>query len=144
MKKILSAFLTLISCSTIASPIGIEENNIRKAPNEKINICGKVTGSKGPGSNVSKSTIISVSDAENTSTINVVIRQEDRKNFSYKPEEFLYNKNVCVTGIFADFNGRTDLFIRRPEEIKVDESAGNNEMRPFDLDIFNRFMQDED
>ncbi len=76
--------------------------------------------------------------------LNVVLRLEDRKNFTYKPEEFLNSKNVCVTGVLADYYGRTDLFIRRPEEIKIDEAAGNLEIRPFEFDILNCFMQNED
>lgn len=109
---------------------------------EKISICGKVTGSKGPVSNTAKSTIIQVTDIENASSTNIVIRQEDRKNFGYKPEEYLYNKNVCIVGIVGDTFGRTELFVRRPDDIKIEETAGNGEIRPFDFDGFNRFMQD--
>ena len=145
MKKYFT--LSIISAAiygfAIANPdTPVKENT--KLIGEKISICGKVTGCKGPVSNTAKSTIIQVSDIENVSFTNVVIRQEDRKNFGYKPEEYLYNKNVCIVGIVGDTYGRTELFIRRPDDIKIEETAGNGEIRPFDFDGFNRFMQDND
>jgi hypothetical protein len=114
-----------------------------KHSGDKINICGKISAAKSPEASAAKSTVITVSNTGNVSPVNVVIKLEDRKNFSYKPEEYLYSKNVCVTGTTVDNNGKTEVIVRRPEDIKVEDTGGSAEIRPFDFDGLNRFLQDD-
>ncbi|WP_207496547.1 hypothetical protein [Aridibaculum aurantiacum] len=109
---------------------------------DRVSICGRITGSKAPATNAAKTTYVQL-DQGNSSTIQIVIRMEDRKHFSYKPEEYLYQKQVCVTGIIAENNGRTEILVKRPEEIKFEED-GSSEIRSMDLDGFNRFFGNED
>ena len=130
-----------LSLSSFANQT-ISPKEAAKHVGEKVSICGKVTGGKAPGSNSSKSTILQLVDQSNGSTINVVIRLDDRKNFSYKPEEYLYAKQVCITGTIVENNGRTELIVNRPGEIRINDE-GSSDIRPMDFDGMNRFF-DED
>jgi hypothetical protein len=141
MKNSITLLLAICGLASLASAQSTSKE--AKHSGEKINICGKISGSKSPEASAAKSTVITVSNAATSSSINVVIKQEDRKNFTYKPEEYLYSKNVCVTGTTSENNGKTEVIVRRPEEIKIEENAGNDEIRPFDIDGLSRFLQEE-
>jgi protein TonB len=54
--------------------------------------------------------------------LTVVIQDENRSKFSYKPEEELKNKTVAVTGKVADFNGKPQITISTPSEIQIVEA----------------------
>jgi hypothetical protein len=114
-----------------------------KHTGEKVNVCGKISAGRSPETNAGKSTVITITNTATAAPVNVVIRQEDRKNFGYKPEEYLYSKNVCVTGTATENNGRTEVIIRRPEDIKIEDNVGGAEIRPFDIDGLSRFLKEE-
>lgn len=121
----------------------ISVNSVSNYVGEKISVCGKVTGTKAPAINASRATSVQLADATNSAIVNVVIRQEDRKYFAYKPEEYLYNKNVCVTGVVAENNGRAEIIVRRPDEVKIEEDDGAD-IKPMNLEGLNRFFELED
>jgi hypothetical protein len=127
-------------CKISTAQTTVSTKDASRHMGEKINVCGKVSGSKSANENAAKSTIIKLS-SQGAAPLHVVIRQDDRKNFSYKPEEYLYNKNVCVSGTVTDNNGKTEVIVRKPEEIIIEESGAGAEIRPLEFDSFNRFMQ---
>lgn len=142
MKPLLLLALLTVSAITYGTPT-VAIKNAGKYIGTKVNMCGKITGSKAPASNSARETVLLLHDLGNTASINVVIRNEYRKRFSYKPEEYLYNKNVCFTGMLASENGRAELLIGRPEEIRLSDVTPGADFRPLDFDGFNRFVKDD-
>lgn len=144
MKLSLLLIVSFLSFSIygIANPT-VSAKHANQYVGERVSICGKVTGGKAPATNASRSTILQLFDVASSSSINVVIKHEDRKNFSFKPEEYLYHKQVCITGVIAENNGRTELLIRRQDEIKFEDPSGGSDIRPLDFDGLNRFFEEE-
>jgi micrococcal nuclease len=105
---------------------------------EKVSICGKVTGTV---AHAGKGVVYNLAGTSGQG-LNVMVRNEDKRYFNNKPEDYLYNKQVCLTGSLIDDSGKPELILRRPEDIKVDEpNAG--EFKPFDLEMFNRFFYED-
>jgi hypothetical protein len=141
--KYLLLFVALVSSYRPATAqTAIAAKDASKHMGEKISVCGKVSGSKSANENAAKSTVIKLSSL-GSAPLHVVIRQDDRKNFAYKPEEYLYNKNVCISGTVSDNNGKTEIIVRKPEEITVEDTGAGSEIRPLEFDAFNRFFQGE-
>ena len=138
----LTVLLIMFSFSTtdLDGYSAIPPGEAKKHVGEKVKVCGKVTDTKF-GDN-SRQTLISMGGYPNHQ-LTVIINVEDRKNFSYKPEIFLKNKNVCVTGKVVDNNGRTELFISRQDDIRIEEDEPEFEIRANDFNIFNKFFNDK-
>jgi len=45
--------------------------------------------------------------------------QNDRKKFKYKPEEFLINKQVCVTGEIKTFRDKPQIVVSDTAQVVV-------------------------
>jgi hypothetical protein len=48
-----------------------------------------------------------------------VIFGEDRKKFSYKPEEFLVNKQVCVTREIKAFRDKPQIIVSETTQVVI-------------------------
>ena len=48
-----------------------------------------------------------------------VIFAENRKKFNYKPEEFLVDKQVCVTGEIKEFRGKPQIIVTDSTQVKI-------------------------
>ncbi len=66
-------------------------------------------------------TFLNVGGAYPNSLMIVVIWGQDRKGFKYKPEEFYRNKKVCITGEIKMFNGKPEIVVERPQQIRLSE-----------------------
>lgn len=51
----------------------------------------------------------------------VVIYEEDLKNFSYSPAEYLKGKNLCVTGDVLMYISGPEIIVEREDQIQVME-----------------------
>jgi endonuclease G len=52
----------------------------------------------------------------------LVIKGEDRVNFSYIPEIYLKNKQLCVRGLVEEFNGTPQMIIKNEKKLKIIEA----------------------
>src|SRR5687767_6452928 len=98
--------LLMLSFTTPPVPVEIAPEEARKHVGEKVKVCGKISEARFFES-ASKQTIISMGGT--SPSLNIVISFEDRKKFTYKPEEFLKNKSVCISGKVVDNNGKAEL-----------------------------------
>jgi endonuclease G len=48
-----------------------------------------------------------------------IVFGKDRINFTYKPEEYLLNKKICVTGRVGDYQGTPQIIVTGPHQIEV-------------------------
>lgn len=82
-----------------------------------ITVCNNVTGTfttKSP----EKTTFINFGNFPNQ-LFTVVIYEEDLKNFSYAPAEFLKDKNICVTGDVIMRDSGPEIIVEQEEQIRV-------------------------
>ena len=68
-------------------------------------ICGKVVAAKYKENGKTNPTYIDLDKKWPESVFSIIVFGKDRINFSYKPEEFLYNKRVCITGEVGEYKG---------------------------------------
>lgn len=51
--------------------------------------------------------------------MSVVIKGKDRDKFPVSPEIAYKDKSICVTGVISNYNGKVEIVVTDPEQIKV-------------------------
>lgn len=121
MKKGYPAIIFLLCCSILAhAQSRIPSIEAQKYVGERVTITGKIVGAKIISAFRSRQTILYTGSAFPNQHLALVIQQEDRKYFPYKPEEFLMNKRVSVTGKLVDTEGRTEMLLNDAGDIKAE------------------------
>lgn len=85
---------------------------------ERTTVCGKVYNAKflspeGP-------TFLNMGAAYPGNPFTVVIYAKSRDNFSYRPEQLLEGKNICVTGKVIDYKGKAEIIVNSEADIRVE------------------------
>jgi hypothetical protein len=93
--------------SQAAIPAAAAGNNIGKT----VTVCDKVFGGRYLESANGTPTLINMGAAYPNNPFTFVIMGDDRKKFSYKPEEYLLNKEVCVTGEIKEYKGKPQIIV---------------------------------
>jgi hypothetical protein len=133
----------MISFSTgLENSIEIPPGEAKKHVGEKVKVCGKVVDTRF-AETPAKQTVISMGGGSSNQSLTVIINLEDRKNFSYKPEQFLKNKTVCISGKVVENNGRTELIVYRQDDIQIDEDEAEVEIKANYFDFFNKYFDDK-
>jgi nuclease S1 len=86
---------------------------------QKVTVCGSVTGTYFDQKARRHPTFINFGPAYPNSTFSLLIWGNDRKKFSYQPEEYLKNKQVCVTGTITTFKGRVEMIVTDSSQINT-------------------------
>lgn len=85
---------------------------------EEATVCGKVYGvkhvTKGSGP-----TFINMGAAYPENPFTAVIFGDDRKDFSYRPEDALDGRTICVTGRVKEYKGKTEIIVNTEAQINV-------------------------
>jgi micrococcal nuclease len=63
-------------------------------------------------------TFLNVAGAFPNQALTVVIWEDVRKLFPYKPEEKLLDKKVCVTGRLEEYKGKPQIVVHQVEQLK--------------------------
>lgn len=106
---------------TEAKPTGkggpIPATEVSKHIGENGTVCGKVYGGKflGPKG----PTFINMGAPYPQSPFTVVIFNADRANFSYKPEDYLDGKEICVTGLIKEYKGKAEIVVTKEAQIVI-------------------------
>jgi DNA/RNA endonuclease YhcR with UshA esterase domain len=140
-KTLVSIFVTtfVISGSLVAQT-NISAKDARKHIGEKVNVHGRVSKGELRQTGNKKSTVLNI---EGGNDLTIVINEDARKNFPNKPEEFYTNKNVTVTGKVVGANGKAEIAVYRPEDIKVEQTSmggGELELKPMDINGITRYF----
>lgn len=139
MKTFLIFLMISFSTTSLENSIEIPPGEAKKHVGEKVKVCGKVVDAKF-AETPSRQTVISMGGGQLT----VIINNEDRKNFNYKPEQFLKNKSVCISGKIVETNGRTEMIISRQDDIQIDEEEVEVEVKANYFDFFNKYFDDKE
>ena len=84
---------------------------------ETLTVCGKVFGGKYLENSNGKPTLINMGASYPNNSFTLVIFGDTRVNFSYTPEEYLNNKNICVTGLIKMFKGKPEIVVSNESQI---------------------------
>jgi DNA/RNA endonuclease YhcR with UshA esterase domain len=109
---------------------------------ERVTINGRIFSGKAGAANRAQ-TVLHLGAAYPNQQLTIVISQEDRKNFSYKPEDYLLNKRVTVTGRLVDLDGKPEIIVNDSGDIRTDESSTEPEFKPLDVSGFSRFFEED-
>lgn len=86
---------------------------------EDITVCGLVVSTKYSEKSKTKPTYINLDKKFPDHIFTVVIQGKDRTNFSYIPEETLYNKHICVTGKVDEWNGVPQIYVTNEAALEI-------------------------
>lgn len=84
---------------------------------ETLKIYGTVSG--GRYFENSNSTLINVDGAYPNSALTLFIKGDVRSQFSYKPEAFLKDKKILISGTIINYKDNTEVLITSPSQIRV-------------------------
>jgi micrococcal nuclease len=90
---------------------------------KKAMVCDKVFGGRFLENANGTPTLINMGDAYPNNPFSFAIFAEDRKKFSYKPEEFLIDKQVCVTGEITEFRGKPQIVVTDTAQVSIRKST---------------------
>jgi micrococcal nuclease len=91
---------------------------------KKLTVCDKVFGGRFLENANGTPTLINMGDAYPNNPFSFVIFGEDRKKFSYKPEEFLVDKQICVTGEIKEFRGKPQIVVTDTAQVSIQKQTG--------------------
>lgn len=86
---------------------------------KEVTVCGKVYGGKFLAQAKGTPTFINMGAAYPNSPFTVVIFGESRNRFSYKPEEYLNGRQVCISGRVKEFKGKPEIVVSAPDQIRI-------------------------
>lgn len=114
------------STSAAAVPINFEKGQIGTSQvkyffGETATVCGQVVATKYKINGKSDPTYINLDKKWPETVFTLMVFGKDRINFSYKPEEFLTDKKICVTGKVGEFNGTPQIIATDETQIQIME-----------------------
>lgn len=102
------------------SQIKIKPEEAASHIGDSVTICGKIFGGKFLDAAKNQPTFLNVGAAYPKQLLTIVIWGNTRKLFSYKPEEALNNKTVCVTGRIETFKDKPQIVVTNPSQLKIE------------------------
>ena len=82
-------------------------------------VCGKVVSAKFNENGKTNPTYINLDKKYPEQVFTLMIFGQDRTNFSYKPEEFLQGKTICVKGKVAEYKGSPQIIANKEKQIEI-------------------------
>lgn len=110
---------TLAGASVNAAGHTISPEEAPQYIGKEVTVCGKVYGGKFLAQAKGTPTLINMGAAYPNSPFTIVIFGESRNRFSYKPEEYLNGKQVCISGKVKEFKGKPEIVVSAPDQISI-------------------------
>ena len=82
-------------------------------------VCGKVVSTKFSENGKANPTYINLDKKYPEQVFTLMIFGKDRQNFSYKPEEFLQGKTICIKGKIGEFKGTPQIIADKEKQIEI-------------------------
>lgn len=82
-------------------------------------VCGKVVSTKFVDNGKSNPTYINLDKKYPDQVFTVMIFGQDRTNFSYKPEEFLQGKTICIKGKVEEYKGSPQIIANKEKQLEI-------------------------
>ena len=108
----------------MASLCGFSQTEIKAADagkhiGEKATVCDKVFGGRYLENANGQPTLVNMGAAYPNNPFTFVIFGENRKKFKYQPEEFLLNREVCVSGEITSFKDKPQIVVADTTQVKI-------------------------
>jgi endonuclease G len=82
-------------------------------------VCGRVVSTKYKENGSTNPTYINLDKKFPEQIFTLMIYGGDRKNFSYKPEEFLQGKMICIKGKISEYRGTPQIIAGKEKQVEV-------------------------
>lgn len=82
-------------------------------------VCGKVASTKFADKVKGQPTFLNLDKPYPKQVFTVVVWGSDRDKFEKPPEVLYSGKDVCVTGVIKSYQGRPEIIVNSPSQIKV-------------------------
>lgn len=119
MKKYIVPVLLLLAMQKGFSQTSIPAAEAGKHIGEKLTVCDKVFGGRYFENGKDQPTLLNMGDAYPNNPFTFVIYGADRKKFPYTPEEFLVNKQVCVTGEIKSYREKPQIIVSDTAQVVI-------------------------
>lgn len=114
MKTLISLFGILLLTGVCAQE-KITEVDINKYLNTNVKYCDKVYSTYKSANVI----LLNLGDKYPKQKLTVPIFKEDWHKFEYRPEEYLNNKIICITGELTLYKDTPQVVARKPEAIEI-------------------------
>ncbi len=115
MAKIYCLIVFVIGLNLQAQNV-IPLDSVIQYEGQTVTICAKVQGTFKTKNNT---IMLNFGKPYPEQTFTVVIFAQNLTNFSYVPETFLKNKEICVTGKVKLYKGSPEIIVKKEEEIQL-------------------------
>ncbi len=121
-------FIVLLSCLTNSYTYAetITPETAHKYLETVQTVCGKVASSKYASTSKGSPTFLNLNNPYPNHIFVIVIWGSDRNKFSFNPETYYKEKNICVTGKIKSYKGIPEIIAKEPSQIKVSQVNQND------------------
>jgi DNA/RNA endonuclease YhcR with UshA esterase domain len=119
MKNLVITTLSILFfCSIASAQIKIGAKDAAKHIGDTVTISDKIYSTK-----LIENTgmvLLDMGGSHPEQLLTIVIKGEDRSKFDSKPEEYYKGRNVKVTGVIINYNGKPEIIVSSPADLKVE------------------------
>ncbi|SFV29913.1 DNA-binding protein [Thermoflavifilum thermophilum] len=112
--------ISLLAVQAAYAQAKISDEYVARYVNQQVTVCGKIASTYYDSTSKRKPTFLNFRYPHPDETFTVVIWGDDRKNFPYKPETYLKNKQICVKGKITLFHDEPEMIITSPAQIELE------------------------
>lgn len=135
IKSLSRLFLSELKSANIFGTIqDIDIRDIARHIGDSVRFCTKVYNTRYFESVANRPTVLDVNNSYANQT-NVVIWEQDRKNFPSAPEMLYKDKEVCITGVVQSLNNMPQIVIRNRDQITLKSPVSLPEVDKFSGDV---------
>jgi DNA/RNA endonuclease YhcR with UshA esterase domain len=119
MKSIACIAFALLLAGTSQAQSPIKAADAAKHLNEKATVCDSVYSGRWLENANGQPCLLNMGGSYPSNPFTFVIFGESRVKFPYKPEEYLVNKQVCVTGEIKSYRDKPQIVVDDPKQVEV-------------------------
>jgi micrococcal nuclease len=109
----------LLATLRVAAQDSIDPKQASHHIGQKVITCGTVSGGKYLPESKGQPTLLDIGAAYPNQWLTVLIWQENRGKFTYHPEEYLLNKQICVTGELKEYRGKPEIIVSDTSQLQL-------------------------
>lgn len=119
MSRFPALFLFALAASNLLAADAISPAQAKDHIGETATVCGRVASTRYLDKSEKRPTFLNFDKPSPNQTFTAVIFGENRTRFG-TPEITFRDKNVCVSGAIAMFNGKPQIELTEPQQIRLD------------------------
>ena len=121
MKTTLIALIISLLMGPVAFSQSIKLEDVPKHIGDSVTVCGKIFSTNYLESGHDQPTFLNMGAAYPNDILTILIWKKARAKFTYKPEEKLLNKTICVSGKIVSYKGKPQIVVHQESQITVND-----------------------